>query len=273
MRSLLKSFFAVSFFVSSLALAQPEGEIIIRTRDGKTRQGRVLSETQKGYLFASQRGTSVIEFTNIVDLQKVEVVAEQPVAVTPPVAVAVAPAPVVVAPAPIGTVAPPPPPPERPIEVVSDDAPAGEKGVREGFHFGIGANLGVNNGGPSAQVQAHFEFNFGRPVYRITANLGGLSMYSDGFFNGSIDNLFQYNIGDVYAFGAGVQVGVALGFGGFVYVAPVLQPVIIKLGDRGQHQLALTGSVAVLSNWSSTGRFEVSWAGTVQVFAGYSYLF
>ena len=267
MHCLMKSLVVVVLVVSSLSFAQPEGEVIIRTRDGKSRQGRVISETQRGFLVAGSRGTSVIEFANIVDMQKVEPVVQAPlVAAAPP------PMPVPAEPVPVASPLPPPPP-ERPSVELASDSPVPEKGPREGFHFGLGANVGANNAGPSAQVQAHFEFNFGRPVYRISANLGALSMYGIGFFSGSVDNLFQFNIGDVYAFGGGVQVGLALGMGPFLYLAPVLQPVIIKLGERGQHQLSLTGSVVALSTTHFVGRIEVSYAGTVQVFAGYSFLF
>jgi hypothetical protein len=274
MHSLMKSLVAVVLVVGSTALAQSEGEVVIRTRDGKSRQGRVISETQKGFLFAGPRGTSVIEFASIVDLQKVEPIVQAPLVAAAPPPPPPVPAPSTPAPVVAPVVSPvPPPPPERPSIEVATDAPMPEKSRREGFHFGIGANVGFNNGGPSAQLQAHFEFNFGRPVYRINANLGALVMYSSGFVSGSVDNLFQFNIGDVYAFGGGVQVGVAVGPVPFLYLAPVIQPVIIKLGERGQHQLSLTGSVVALSTWSSVGQFDVTYAGTVQVFAGYSFLF
>ncbi len=263
MHSPLKSLIVLVVLVGSSVRAQPEGEVVIRTRDGRSRQGRVLSETQKGYLFAGPRGTSVIEFGDIVDMQKVG--APAPV-VGAPAVVAAAP---VAAPTPVAD-----PPSLRPVGDVIADAPVPERISREGFHFGLGASLGVNNSGPSAQVQGHFEFNFGRPVYRINANVGALLISGASFFALSVDNLFHFNIGDVYALGAGVQVGVAFG-GGYFFacLTPVIQPVIIKLGDRGQHQLALTGSVVVASTDDLHNSNGTSFAGTVQVFAGYSYLF
>ena len=261
MHSLLKSLTVVSLLVTSIALAEPEGEVVIRTRDGKSRQGRVLSETQKGYLFASARGTSVIEFANIVDMQKVEAaepIAESPAAPMPIIAAA----PIAVS-APELTITQPPPPPQRPAEVMAIDAPR-ERNVREGFHFGLGANVGVEDVGPSAHVTAHFEFNFGRPVYRISANIGALAFRGNTALRLSVDNLFQFNIGDHFALGAGVQAGLllVLGFSAYGYAGPVFQPAIIKLGDRGQHQLSLTGLLAV-------GGF----GGLLQVSVGYSFLF
>jgi hypothetical protein len=51
----------------------------------------------------------------------------------------------------------------------------------------------------------------------------------------------------------------------------VIQPVIVKLGSRGQHQLSATFSVAALSTYDIL--FGSSYAGTMQAVAGYSYFF
>lgn len=300
MHSLLKSSLLVSVVLSSLAFAQPQGEVVIRSRDGKTRMGRVLSETSKGYLLAGPDGTEVVEFASIIDIRQlapsasaapavpVPVPAPAPVAPAPvaksakqskqqPVAVVAAPPPPPAPePEPVVEFAPPPPPPERPTqptvnEVISD---AGEpKSPREGFHFGLGAGAFILPYGPLAQLQAHFEFNFGRPVYRISANLGALAMYGNGMVQVSVDNLFQFNVGDVYAFGAGVEVGLVLGSMGWLHLAPVIQPVVLKFGDRGQHQLSLTGSLSLLSTESYGYSGSVTFAGTAQVYLGYSFLF
>ncbi|MFZ5438476.1 MAG: hypothetical protein ACOZQL_00640 [Myxococcota bacterium] len=302
MHSLLKSFVVASVVLSSLAFAQPQGEVVIRSRDGKTRMGRILSETSKGYLLAGPDGTEVVEFASIVDIRQLAPTATASAASVAPVAPAPAtpPGPVApaakgsskqkAAPAPVVAEAPPPPPPapepvlesappppERPAQPpVSEVVAQGDvetKSPREGFHFGLGAGAFILPFGPMAQLQAHFEFNYGRPVYRINANLGALALYSSGLVTLSVDNLFQYNIGDVYAFGVGLQVGVVIGAAAFLQLAPVIQPVILKFGDRGQHQLSLTGSISLLSTVASGSSYSVSFAGVPQVYLGYSYLF
>jgi hypothetical protein len=258
MNALLKSLIVVVVLSGFTASAKPGEEVVITTRDGKSRQGRVLSETRKGYLFSGPKGTSVIAFGDIVDMKNVE--AAQP---TLPEPVKVEP---VAQPLPV---APPPPPPSAPakpsVEEVIATTRESEKAEREGFHFGIGANLGIRSGGPIAQGQVHFDFNFGRPAYRISVNF---SSPAAEFFVAHIDNFFHWNFGDHFALGGGIEVGLAWGGGyNFVYLAPVIQPVIVKLGGRGQHQLSATVSVAV--NY----QFKGSYDGTIQAFAGYSYFF
>lgn len=269
MHSLLKSFVAVFVVCSTLSFAQPQGEVVIRSRDGKTRLGRILSETSKGYLLSGPDGTQVIEFKNIIDIK--QIAAAEPMEPTPmPSSTPPLPPPPPSQPA-VTPVAPvvsaPPPPPERPVEApiaeVTRSEPVRERSVREGFHFGLGAGVMVLPFGPMAQLQAHFEFNFGRPVYRINANLGFMSIYGAGVGFASVDNLFQFNVSDIYALGGGLQLGIgAGGFGATVLIGAVLQPVIIKLGERGQHQLHLTGVISA----SSVGALP-------QVYLGYSYLF
>lgn len=283
MHSLIKSLVVVAVLSSSLSFAQPEGEVIIRTRDGKSRQGKVLSETQKGYLFATAKGTSVIAFDKIVEIKNVEV--EEVAAPAPAAAPTPTPAPVVASapstPPPAPQRAPdldftaPPPPPTRPTEV-SIASEQSDRSAREGFHFGLGAFAGINNGGVTARAQANFEFNFGLPEYRASLNVGYMNMFGASMINVSADNLLQLNFGDVYALAVGVQVGVAAGgIGTYFYGAPVLEPVIIKLGERGQHRLSLSGSVVVLSTLFCPYNYDgcITWAGTVQVTAGYSFYF
>lgn len=284
MHSLIKSLLVVSLFASTIALAQPEGEVVITTRDGKTRQGRVLSETAKGYLFATSKGTSVIAFDKIVGIKNVDAVESE----TAPVPPASASAPVKVAqntPPPAPVAAPiidtdftsPPPPPSRPVEAprseVSIAAEPLQPSERTGVHFGVGAFGGLNPGGLSLRAQGNFEFNFGVPEYRASLNISYLNVWGMSALNVSADNLLQLNFGDVYALAFGVQVGVVTGVGTYFYGAPVLEPVIIKLGERGQHRLSLSGSIPVLSSFAYTGSGYASWAGMLQVTAGYSFYF
>ena len=260
MNALLKSLIVVAVLSGFTAYGKPDGEVVITTRDGKSRQGRVLSETKRGYLVAGPKGTSVIAFADIVDMKDVEVAEPTPPVNVEPVAQPL-------------PVAPPPPPPSAPAQPSVEEAIAttreSEKAAREGFHFGLGANLGVRSGGPIAQGQVHFDFNFGRPAYRISLNF---SSPAAEFFVAHIDNFFHWNFGDHFALGGGIEVGLAWGGGyNFVYLAPVIQPVIVKLGSRGQHQLSATVSVAVLSTYNY--QFKGSYDGTIQAFAGYSYFF
>jgi hypothetical protein len=256
----LKSLLALVVVGSTLSFAQPQGELVIRTRDGKTRLGRILSETSKGYLLTGPDGTQVVEFKNIVDLRQVASAEVAPTPTPPPPM-----PPPVVAVAPV--VEATPPPPERlaapsVAEVISAE-PSLLKPPREGFHFGLGAGAMVLPAGALAQVQA-------RPVYRISANFGTIGFWGDALIAFGLDNLFQFNVTDVYSFGAGVQVGLTAGTHAFLHVDPIIQPVIIKLGDRGQHQLSLTLSIALLSTYEWNGN---SFTGMPQAYLGYSFLF
>lgn len=253
------SLVVVFFLTSSFALAQaPSGEVLIRTRAGTTHVGRILSETTKGYLLAGPTGTEVVEFTTIVEVRPL---APQPV-------------PSATQPSP----STPPPPPVKVDAVHSEESHS----TREGFHFGIGAGGLMLPAGPLGHFQAQFEFNFGRVAYRINANVGALVDFTQPYFIGSVDNLFHFNVTELYAFSAGLQAGVAFGPFQFVQLGVVIQPVVIKLGDQRQHQLSLTGALSVLSNvayevtydrYLPTTYREVTFAGTPQAYIGYSYFF
>ncbi len=71
---------AVAVLVAFPAFAQAlKGDVVIRTRDGKVRMGRVLSETSRGFLLSSPEGTEVVEFASIVDVRALaEAPAPQP---------------------------------------------------------------------------------------------------------------------------------------------------------------------------------------------------
>jgi len=212
-----------------------------------------------------------VEFTNIVDIRQVAPQAAAPVPMTAPVTPSQpvpASSPIAAAPSPGGDVS-------RHEEIahqVDESAPSS----REGFHFGVGLGAMALDIGPLAQVQAHFDFTFGRPAYRLSANLGIQSMNGTTFASLSVDNLFQFNVNDIYSFGVGLQIGGATSsWRSYLYASPVIQPVIIKLGDRGQHQLSLTASIVALSTIAMNGYTGATYtfAGTPQVFVGYSFLF
>lgn len=135
--------------------------------------------------------------------------------------------------------------------------------------------------GPLGQLQGQLEVSFGRPAYRLNANVGAMLLYTSPYFVGSVDNLFHFNVTEFYAFSAGLQIGVAFGPFQFVQLGAVIQPVVIKLGDQRQHQLSLTGSISMLSNVAFHANYstykttytEVTFAGTPQAYLGYSYFF
>ncbi|MDP1823193.1 MAG: hypothetical protein Q8L48_08130 [Archangium sp.] len=259
-----------SFVVAATAFAQPVGELVIRTRDGKSRQGRVLSETKSGYLFTTAKGTSVIPFETIIDMRSAN--AEPPEleprnAEAAPVAIAsAAPATVATAPAASEAVPPPPPPPAAaPVGEASASAP--DSTSARGFHFGLGVSAGGGRLGFDAGGHGVFDFNFGKTGFRLGLNLALAVGYGAGFL-GSIDGLLHINLSDFYTLGVGAQVGAIIGDMNVFFVGPVLQPVVIKLGDRGQHQLALTATVGFanyLDRELQTARYGAT--------AGYTYLF
>lgn len=268
---------------STLSLAQPRGEVVIQQHGGRALVGRVISETSKGYLVATSSGTEVVEFASIADIRQLA-------PVTAPVAAPVAQASLTPAPQP-RRAAP------QPVPAYLDEPTSEQVEVREvvepvkprtskGFHFGLGASfageqmLGLFGAGPQAHTS--FEFNFGRPAYRINANVG-LTAGHRGFVNLSVDNLFIFSLGQHFSLGAGLQVGGAIGDLKFFQISPLLTPAILKLGERGQHQIAVTGSVVALSTYTedyvtdwktlTTRSFLVSSVGSVRVALGYTYFF
>jgi hypothetical protein len=259
-----------SFVIAATAFAQPAGELVIRTRDGKSRQGRVLSETKSGYLFTTAKGTSVIPFETIIDMKSTNAEpteAEPRNAEVAPVAIAsMAPATVAMASAASESVTPPPPPPAAaPVGEVSASAP--ESSSARGFHFGLGVSAGGGRLGFDGGGHGVFDFNFGKTGFRVGLNLALAVGYGAGLL-GSVDGLLHINLSDFYTLGVGAQVGVIIGNPNVFFAGPVLQPVVIKLGDRAQHQLALTATIG-FANFLDRDLMTPSYGATV----GYTYLF
>lgn len=284
----LKSLFAASVvLLSSFSFAQVRGEVVIQSRDGKAVVGRVITETAKGYLLATATGTQVVEFGDIADIRQLAPVASAApaaaplVAAPPPVAPAVKP----VASSPTEWSEVPPPPPERPADYgveVAAPAPRPAKRDRTGLHFGLGLNSGLSvasgvygslGNGVDVEVQAALDVGFGRPGYRLNVNIGG-SIRPYAPVTLAVDNLFTFAVGEVFALGGGLQVGLLFGGLAFFQVSPLLQPAILRLGDRGQHHLALTVSHCILGtvayDYSGNGR---TYAGTSRAMLNYTFLF
>jgi hypothetical protein len=273
---------AIVVLSSTLSLAQPRGEIVIQQHTGRAIVGRIISETAKGYLVATSTGTELVEFTSIADIRQLAPVAA-------PVGAPVAQASLAPAPQPRRAVPQPVPvyvdePASEAAEVHDVVEPARPR-TSQGFHFGLGASLAVQayriapDVGP--QATASFEFNFGRPAYRINANLG-LVVGPYTFINASVDNLFLWSFGRHFSLGAGLQLGGAFAVTmNFLHVSPVVMPAVLKFGEWSQHQVALTGSVVVLSNIQTrvfgdypNYRYEYyTLAGALRFNLGYTYFF
>lgn len=136
----------------------------------------------------------------------------------------------------------------------------------DGFHAGVG--LGVFGFFflayvAQATVQAHFDWKWGLLGARLSPTLRGTLVgvasatpWSDRFFSATVDGQFHLNLGRVFALGVGVEIGTlvtpgaAAGRTWHFVVGPSLSPAILRLGDRGQHQLALAGSRLFV--WPST---------------------
>lgn len=273
--------------------APPQGEVVIRTRDGQNKLGRVLSETSTGYLLAGPDGTEVVPFTAIVDIRQLAPAANTVSAAPAPVAQPMPAAQPAPQPVDVATYYPPntPPPaypPQPPAQQWAPTAPPMQVSAlavdewmehRKGFHFGLGITgqvLPAGVGYANAALQFNFDWTFGRTGLRVAPQVGFYKSWSSWFVAG-VDTTFQVNVAEHYAFGVGLQVGVAAGPYTRLYFAPTLAPAIVKLGDRGQHQLQLTVSVPVLQVGSfcnayyggcSTDDFGYPMGGI-----GYAYLF
>lgn len=280
---------ALVVLLSSFSFAQVRGEVVIQSRDGKAVVGRVITETAKGYLLATASGTQVVEFGDIADIRQLAPVAPAFSAATPSVPAS---APVVgTAQRPEASSSPvwsevPPPPPERPQEPAGEvvtsgvtDRPRSSSPVRFGLGAGLGTNYLQGLGSVSAALQAMLEVGSGRATYRLVAN-AELAVPVGGLL--ALDNLFVFSFSEAYAAGAGVQVGAAFTGRTFFQLSPVLQPAILKFGERRQHQLQLTLALTVLSSVESftlhsrsLGAYtlEYSYLGSLRAHLGYTFMF
>ncbi len=290
MSPLTSLFVSCVVLLSSLSFAQVRGEVVIQSRDGKAVVGRVITETAKGYLIATATGTKVIEFADVADVRQlvpavsaapvVAPVAPVPVAASPVVAVT----PVPSSPAEWSEVPPPPPalPPAPAAEVASSSSverPRSSGGVRFGLGVGLGTHLFEGYVSPSAAVQGMLEVG-SRAAYRLVVNA---ELASPAGAIVAVDNLFVYSIGSVFAFGAGLEIGASISTLSYFQLSAVLQPAILKFGQRGQHQVQLTLALTVLSSvqyvptWDHfTKSFylrDESVLGTLRSHVGYTYVF
>jgi hypothetical protein len=260
---------AAILLVSSLALA--EESLSILTTSGQRITGKVISETSRGYLIRTASGTQLVEYSTVVEVQKI---ADSGAAPAP------------VAPMTPAQLSPPPPPPSTDVEPTyqpmtppqnsdqfvrseqfepADQKPKPDANSRKGFHLGIGFNLGVapyinyaGSGfgqffyvaiGPQAAGEFHFDWTFGIAGLRLSPSLAAIAGGSGVGIGPLLHVQFHLNLGSVFTLGGGLQGGVYLGSLNGGIIGPTLSPMILKLGDRGQHQIELRFSIQSISNY------------------------
>jgi hypothetical protein len=226
-----------------------QDKVIIKTRAGKTVEGRVLQETSRGYLVAAPSGTQLIEYTNVVDFQKVEAAAVAPaVAPTPvPLPVAEPSAPPVVSTPVYAPVAAPAP---MPVENIDESNTENPESSREGLHIGLGGGAFANPA-VTIGIEAHFDWTFGKVGFRVSPQVQIHSNYSGGFILFSAHPQFHFNVVKIYSLGAGIQTGLAVGTRSILFLGPTISPAIFKLGERGQHQIEARFSIPIIQFGSS----------------------
>ncbi len=261
--SVSKCIALVAVVLSSLAWAEkPQGEVVIRTRDGREYVGRVLTETSTGYLVAGPKGSRVVNFTDMVEIAPVgppPVSADAPPPPPPPSV----PAPVVVAPMP--PPAPPAPLVEAPpqLTAVSADDWATR---RQGFHFGLGVSGMFLPFEIAGSAVTHLDWSFGKVALDIAPRVGVLATELGGYVNVGLDTQVRFALTEGFSLGFGIDQGLMFGTSDGYYAGLSLTPVLVTLGDRGQHQLSLWACVPLL-RLSNGGGFLPF--GTL----GYAYLF
>ncbi len=217
--------FVLSCLIATTALAQVRGEYLFSTNDGRTIQGRVLSETQSGYLVATSTGTQVVVFSSIADMHAVTATpsaAPLPTGPRPGVVTAT---------------------PETYAEV--SDRPEAAGSV-DGFHVGLGAGLMLlptDDPTFTLNAQVNLDWVSGHVGFRLSP---GVWLYSRGtgfYVAPELDAKFMVYAGRVYSFGVGLDFGLAIGGYTQGYLGASLAPVILRFGSQGQHQVALQISV------------------------------
>jgi hypothetical protein len=252
----------VLMLTCTMAFGFPPGELTFFTRDGRALRGRILAETPQGYLVAGPRRTELLPFTNIGDMRAAE---GDAVSSPQPLALALGPPGLVPVVAPEGRSGAASPPQAA---VRADDSLPGND--RLGFHIGLGGGLMVvplRTGLVTANAQINLDWTFGVIGVRLSPTLG-LYQYIGTYVVASADTKVHFNITEAFSMGVGVDVGASLGLAGGLFAGLSAAPVIIKLGSRGPHQIALQVSLPFLLVGGSGSTF-----GGPMGSLGYNYLF
>lgn len=258
MKTIVRLLCCFAVLAASVALAA-DRIATIRTRDGKTYKGKVLQETDKGYVLRTETDTKLIEYSRIDDLHiDGEVPATNLAVPLPPPAPPSTPAPVAQPP-------PPPPPSAAPAsELDAVVAPKDWQEANRGMHLGFGASAlllpwaAVTDFPLSAGVRAqfHLSFGFGLVDVRISPTFGLLytsyRAFSVATFHGAVETSARLNLARVFAIGIGTYQGVALGTGGgcfgsycsyvsgaSLFFMPALYPAIFRFGELAKNELSV----------------------------------
>jgi hypothetical protein len=235
------------------AWAQPaRGPHSLRTKDGRTRTGVILSETQTGYLFKTDEATELVPFSSIDDLQPVVEAPMPPPAPPPP--------PPVEAPTPQ-----PDPPPDTEPEVAPPppEPPVPDwRAARKGFHWSLGLGGMVDpviSGGSAGTPLSFAPIWYVAAVPSVSWGFGWIDLHLGlqlmGYFSRTVKALFvglepqlRVNFAKVYSLGLGPYLGVAFSPVVDFALGASFSPAIFKIGDRGQHELALSMAKPFLLN-------------------------
>lgn len=217
----------------------------IKTRDGRVLTGRVLSETEQGYLLRTDSRTELVAYANVDDLQTVS---------APTVGAASELTPV--NPSYQSTMAP-----SAGVSLAAE--PHVEPYLaRRGLHLGFGVQptfFYYGDASPlimGAAAQFHMELALGRVDIRFSPQLG--FWQSQFYYTGvstvqlAFEATARINLASFFSLGVGTNQGLAIGFGESCYrsacvvgtgasffMAPVMYPAIFKFGEGGMHQVSL----------------------------------
>ncbi len=161
----------------------------------------------------------------------------------------------------------------------------------DGFHLGVGVGgFGFYALAYIAQatVQGHLDWKWGRVSLRVSptfrASWVGINALganvNERYFTATVESQVRFNLGRVFAVGVGVESGalfvprLTAVSRAFFSIGPSVTPVLLRLGDRGEHQLSLTGSRLFSFPTIPPGSFGFTpGPGELNFSIAYSYLF
>jgi hypothetical protein len=147
------------------------------------------------------------------------------------------------------------------------------RSARKGFHWSLGAGGMIDPGssGPTPTVVGYVgvepaaSWGFGWVDIHVGAQvLGYLSASTQALFL-ALDPQLRINFTRWYSLGAGPYLGLALSPGVEFALGATLSPAVFRLGDRGQHEVAVWGAAPFL--------FSKSAGAVTLLLITYSYVF
>ena len=182
-----------------------------------------------------------------------------------------------VGPAPDMPSPPPAPPavePQPPVTEPELEPVVDWRAERKGFHWGIGGGGMINPSGVGSGSNTVTGYIAALPA--VAFGLGWVDFHIAlqvlGYFSNTAKALFlaadtqvRINFARWFSIGAGPYIGVSLSPGVDFAFGPSLSPAIIKLGDRGQHEIAAWGAYPFILSSSSSN--------VILLLLSYSYMF